>query len=382
PTDGSSGLFEDLLIYGTARVYRSENSSVSWVEDSPALPNGDLVTATAVGPASDQIFYVGTQQGHVFMTTNNGADAWPDRSSGLPLGVPINSITVDPTNSLIAYATMGNKPGANNGHVFVTTNGGTSWKNISVPTSSVPTNNLPNVPAYALAIDPRKFPDTPFGRLYVGTQVGVYTSVDQGTTWQRLGTGLPNVPVLDLSFSQQFEKLVAGTLGRGVFQISTDRIGPKVIGFSPGLPASPGVSSVTLTFDSPVDPRTFLPSSVLSFTGPNGPIQVLSIKDVDPATHLVFQINFLSQTTDGTYSMTLAPTITDLGGNLLNQNGNFINGENPLDNFSFSFAINGTDDGRFITGTYHDLLGRPADVGGFLGLLSAVDIARFQSLNN
>jgi hypothetical protein len=369
PTNPTTGAFEDLLLFGTVRVYRSENSTVSWIEDSPSF--NELITATAVGPASNQVFYAGTNQGHVFVTLNNGSDGFPSRSTGLPLGTPINNITVDPTNSLIAYAMVG---GTSNGHVFRTTNGGVSWQNIS--------SNLPNVPAFSLAIDPRAFPDTPSGRLYVGTQVGVYTSVNLGASWQRLGSGLPNVPVLDIAFSQQFEKLVVGTLGRGVFQISTDRIGPRALGATPGLPSNPGVSSVRITFDSAVDPRTFLPSSISSFVGPNGPITVLAIKDLDPATHQVFEIDFSPQITDGTYSLTLAPTITDLSGNLLNQNGNFINGENPQDSFNFQFAINGSDNGRFITGTYHDLLGRPADTSGFIGLLSAVDIARFQNLGS
>jgi len=368
PTDPTTGSYQDLLIYGTQRVYRSENSSTSWLELSPALPANDVITADAASSANAEVFYVGTQQGKIYVTLNDGGDGFPNRSTGLPTDIAINGITVDPTNYLVAYALVG----GSGGHVFRTTNGGSTWQDI--------TSNLPNVAAYSLAIDPTLYPDTPQGRLYVGTQVGVYTSTNLGASWTRLGGGLPNVPVLDVQFNKNFEKLAVATLGRGVYDISTDRIGPIVIAYTPALPSSPGLSSVTVTFDHAVDPRTFLPSDVRDFVGPNGPITVSSVKVVDPATDLQFQISFPAQSSNGSYSFNLSPTITDLAGNELDQSGGYVNGQDPQDSFVFQFALNNSDDGAFVSGSYHDLLGRPADVGGFINLLSAVDIARFQTL--
>src|SRR5207248_10193206 len=65
--------------------------------------------------------------------------------------------------------------------------GATNWTNISL--------SLPAVPAYALVDDPRTTGGATNGRLYVATEVGVFASTDLGTTWQRLGQGMPNVPV-------------------------------------------------------------------------------------------------------------------------------------------------------------------------------------------
>src|SRR5207245_11397154 len=102
--------------------------------------------------------------------------------------------------------------------------------------------------------------------------------------------------------------------------------------------------------------------------------------DTDPIDHLTFQIVFLPQVFDGVYNITLAPGIQDLVGNRLDQNGNMINGENPGDSFSARFVINTSDNGRYVTGLYHDLLTRQADTAGFVGFINTVDPTRFAFL--
>jgi hypothetical protein len=53
--------------------------------------------------------------------------------------------------------------------------------------------------------------------LYVGTDRGVYVSLDRGSSWQALQSGLPNVPVHDLVVHPRDRELVAGTHGRSVW---------------------------------------------------------------------------------------------------------------------------------------------------------------------
>ncbi len=89
-----------------------------------------------------------------------------------------------------------------------------------------------------MIIDPRSRPGAPNGNIYVGTQVGVYVSTDNAASWTRLGDGLPNVPVKDLQFSPDYEEIVAGTLGRGAFVISTQIQGPRVMAAVPSTPTS------------------------------------------------------------------------------------------------------------------------------------------------
>jgi hypothetical protein len=379
-----NGLPQDELLYWTNKILESDNSAVFWDTTSGILPGpGDRVTALAFGPSGQNVFYVGTEDGRIFVDLRDGGDGFPNRSTGLP-GQPINGITVDPTNPLIAYAMIAS---VGVGHVFRTTNGGVSWTNISGTGSG----GLPDVPAYAMAIDPRSTPDAPNGKVFVGDGVGVYVSTNfssSSPTWQRLGVvngpngqvfTLPNIPVRDLQFSQNYERLVAATEGRGIFEISTDRAGAHVVSFSPITPVSPGLRSITVTFSKPIDPRTFTPAAVLSLRGPGGPIQVNSVVDLDPTNHLTFEILFQPQIQDGNYTLVLSQTITDFVGFQLDQNQNGVSGE-PSDTFTAQFAVNTTDNGRFITGAFNDILHRQTDTGAFLALLPTLDANRFLAL--
>ena len=56
------------------------------------------------------------------------------------------------------------------------------------------------------------------GRLVVATDVGVYTASTTGGTWNRVGTGLPNVIVTDLSVTPD-GRILAATHGRGLWII-------------------------------------------------------------------------------------------------------------------------------------------------------------------
>ena len=51
--------------------------------------------------------------------------------------------------------------------------------------------------------------------LYVGTSIGVYVSLDRGTTWSRFMANMPSVPVYDLQIHPRDRELIAATHGRG-----------------------------------------------------------------------------------------------------------------------------------------------------------------------
>jgi ligand-binding sensor domain-containing protein len=60
--------------------------------------------------------------------------------------------------------------------------------------------------------------------LYVGTDLGVYSSEDHGRTWQVLGRGLPTTPVHDLALQPRALDLVAATHGRSVFVLDIEGV--------------------------------------------------------------------------------------------------------------------------------------------------------------
>jgi ligand-binding sensor domain-containing protein len=88
------------------------------------------------------------------------------------------------------------------GHVYETKSGGASWTDVS--------GNLPDVPTSDVVYTN--------GNLVVGTDFGVFTSSDNGASWSRYGTGLPNV-VIDQLTQDPNGNLVAATHGRGIWTI-------------------------------------------------------------------------------------------------------------------------------------------------------------------
>jgi hypothetical protein len=231
------------MILGTCRVWRgSSNPTAPWAGPiSPNFTTNDsttclagthrMLTAVAAGgPKVDgvgsQVIYAGDELGHVYVTANaNGAPAaWTDTTPLTQTApswgyFPISSIVVDSSDATgaTAYLTV---QGFNNGagHVFKTTNMGATWTNISGdPTKT----GIPDAPADSIAIDP----SSP-GTVYVGTDVGVYVTSDNGANWAEYGptTGagvLPNVPVtkLDAIDNGTVHKLRASTYGRGMWDI-------------------------------------------------------------------------------------------------------------------------------------------------------------------
>jgi hypothetical protein len=77
-------------------------------------------------------------------------------------------------------------------------------------------NTLPAVPATAVVVDP-----TNSNRIYVGTDIGVFTTIDGGTNWYKEVTGFANAPVewLEINASGT-RRLYAFTHGRGAWRVN------------------------------------------------------------------------------------------------------------------------------------------------------------------
>jgi len=197
-----------IMYYGGNRLNRSTNSAVSWTVISPDLsrgnggtggyPYGTITTIAASGP----VIYAGTDDGRVWITRNTGG-TWTEITAGLPTRW-ITRIAMHPTDVNTAYVTVsGYRNGDPGAHVFRTTNGGTSWVDISA--------GLPDAPVNDIVLDPRN-PSI----LFVGTDVGVY-SAPAGGAWTAVGTGLPLVPVADIDITPA-GVLTAATFGLGVYR--------------------------------------------------------------------------------------------------------------------------------------------------------------------
>jgi hypothetical protein len=102
-------------------------------------------------------------------------------------------------------------PPDDQGHLYRTTDFGATWTSI---VGADPAHRLPNVAVFVVKYDPVS-PST----IYAGTDLGVYISLDDGATWNRMGDGLPMTPVRDLYVARNQEFIRAATFGRGLWEI-------------------------------------------------------------------------------------------------------------------------------------------------------------------
>ncbi len=205
PTNGNHAYF------GSFRIYETTNFASSWsLLGTTGLQTTDV---DAIAPApSDPTNTIYVAQGGYFasnsdfaVTTNHGS-SWTNHNLPANSG-RISSIAVDPTTSTTVYVVTSTFNSA--GHVWKSTTGGASWTQIGTPAAG-----LPDLPTWAVAIDPLN------GNLYVGNDIGVYQSTNGGTSWTRFGTGLPNAQVLDLDLESGLRILMAGTHGRSAWEIA------------------------------------------------------------------------------------------------------------------------------------------------------------------
>ena len=169
------------------------------------------IVSLAESPVQPGLLYAGTDDGNVWMTPDDGA-SWidiTDRFAGLvPDGTYVSRIEPSQYTADRVYITFDNhRRGDFMPYVMVSDDGAESFRSIS---SDLPTGG----PDFTHVI--REDPVNP-ALLYVGTDVGVYVSVNRGMNWQPFMTGFPTVPVHDLKIHPRERELVAGTHGRSIW---------------------------------------------------------------------------------------------------------------------------------------------------------------------
>jgi hypothetical protein len=188
----------------------------------------------------------------------------------------VTSIVVDPTNADHVYASFSSyKEGDRAANVWETTDGGTTWRNIS--------SDLPNAPVWHVTFDQEH------GVLYAGENLGVFESTDDGAHWFDLSAGLPNAPILDMGFNADHSALFVANYGRGVYELPlTESAGggaggtvPATLALSLGAPAGFG----TFTPGAGQDYSASTTADVLSTAG-DAALSVADAGGVSPG-HLV-----------------------------------------------------------------------------------------------
>lgn len=185
-------------------VFKTENAGLSWqtiFDEQPSLSIGDIVLA----PSNPEVIYVGTGEANagggsvsydglgVFKSEDAG-DSWI--SCGLVSSGSIGRMAVHPQNPDICYvAAMGRMFSKNDERgIFKTIDGGQSWQKVLFLNDStgaidivIDPQNPENV--YAAMWERIRRPDE---RVYGGPSCGIWRSFDGGENWQQLTSGLPS----------------------------------------------------------------------------------------------------------------------------------------------------------------------------------------------
>ena len=203
------------LYAGANKLLESTDRGTSWKAISPDLSDpagGDrarvpygTITMIAESPLQRGLIYVGTEGGHIHKTADGGTH-WATADAALPAHW-VSSLIASRYQAGTAYAALtGYREDDSRVYLFRTTDFGATWTPIS--------GNLPDESVNVVREDPKN-PSI----LYVGTDAGVYVTLDNARTWLSLSATLPTTPVMDIAIHPRDDEIVIATHGRGIFML-------------------------------------------------------------------------------------------------------------------------------------------------------------------
>jgi photosystem II stability/assembly factor-like uncharacterized protein len=234
-----SAFIPDRFYMGSQFLHRSDDMGDSWEIISPDLTTNDktkqdqsnsgglsvdnsgaenhtTIFTIAESPLDQNIIWVGTDDGNVQVTTNGGA-SWDNVTPNL-VGIPKNTwvyhIEASSHGKGIAYAVFdGHSTGDMKPYALKTSDYGKTWK-------SIISEDI-DVRAFVRNIQEDYVNED---LLFLGTEFGLYVSIDGGKNWSHFTNNMPLVAVHYIDLQKKTNDIVMGTHGRGVIII--DDISP------------------------------------------------------------------------------------------------------------------------------------------------------------
>lgn len=225
------------LYYGSQFLHRSTDAGKSWETLSPDLTTNDpaklkqtqsggltydvtsaenhcTITAISPSPRSREVIWVGTDDGNIQVTADGG-QTWTNTSrfiSGFPQGAWVAQIHASRFNPNEAYAVVNNyRQNDWAPYLYRTRDLGNSWE-LVVRENQVQGHCL----SWVQDIYEPKLQ-------FLGTEYGLYVSVDEGANWTKWTHGYPSVPTIDMVVHPRENDLVIGTFGRSAWIIDDIR---------------------------------------------------------------------------------------------------------------------------------------------------------------
>ncbi len=223
------------VVYAAAnRVFRSPDRGLSWTPISPDLTSGadrdeietmgvkgrdiriarndgiaawPAIVSLAESPKRAGLLYAGTDDGRLAVT-RDGGKSWThviDKMPGLPAGIYVSEVVPSRFDEATVYATFdGHRQNDFRTYIYASHDYGQTWRSIAA--------NLTDEVARTLTED-LKNPDV----LYLGTETGLFVTIDRGQRWMRLKANLPTVRIDEITLHPRDNAMILATHGRALW---------------------------------------------------------------------------------------------------------------------------------------------------------------------
>lgn len=190
----------------TLKVMGKIQSVDAVAKDASTSQYGNIVSLTE-SPVKENLVYVGTDDG-LIQITNDAGKNWQktDKIKGVPEMTYVSCLLASQHDANTVFASFDNRKRADfKPYLMKSTDAGKSWKMI--------TGDLPeNLPIHSILEDHLN-PNL----LFIGTEFGVYFTIDGGQNWVQLKAGMPTICVKDMDIQKRENDLVLATFGRGFY---------------------------------------------------------------------------------------------------------------------------------------------------------------------
>ncbi len=210
--DSWQNISPDLTTNDTAKQKFNESGGLTY--DVTGAENHTCILAIAPSPVKEGIIWVGTDDGNIQLSTDGG-DSWTNCTPNikeLPSGAWVPQVVVSETNAEEAWVVVNNyRQNDYAPYLFHTTDLGKKWTRVV---------GEDHVEGYVLSF--AQDPEEPKLQ-FLGTERGLWVSIDRGVQWTKWTVGYPTVPTMDMVIHPREHDLVIGTFGRSAYIIDDIR---------------------------------------------------------------------------------------------------------------------------------------------------------------
>lgn len=236
---GESNINPELVfVFSGNGVYRSENFGDSWALiplRSPSWINSSTIGKVEISKHNPMIIWAGTGMENssfsksVHLSIDAGKSFTPVSNFGnLGYLSGLGTHPLDDSTAFVLFSSSGNPK------VLKTDNLGKTWTDLSKFSGGISLNGFPDVATYCILV----MPHNP-SEIWVGTEIGLFISTDNGESWQYSDNGFPAVAIWEMKIVD--DQVVIATHGRGIWTATIPALTTIPL---PEIVASPEITSV------------------------------------------------------------------------------------------------------------------------------------------